>query len=339
MLFDRLAQRVERLRRELAQLVEEQRTAVGERHLSGAQPGGPAPDQGGGRRRVMGRPERAVPGQPVLRRVPGDRMDACHLERLAGVERRQDRREPSRQHRLAGTGRAGEQYVVPAGRCDLERAPRTRQAPHVGEVDCLVVEPGHRSRVTGRGDVRPFGLALQARTELADVPRRAHVDVVHERGLGRVGSGHDHRSHPGAAECVDEGQDAWHRTHRPVEPQLAEHTHVVEDAVGELAARRQQTERDCELEPGAGLADATRREVDGDALERELELRRQQRRPHPLARLPDRGVRQPHDLVAGQAGRHVDLDGHDATVDAGERGAANRCEHGEPPENVRAGGP
>jgi hypothetical protein len=30
----------------------------------------------------------------------------------------------------------------------------------------------------------------------------------------------------------------------------------------------------------------------------------------------------------------MDLDGHDLTVDARERGAANRCEHGGPPETL-----
>jgi hypothetical protein len=30
----------------------------------------------------------------------------------------------------------------------------------------------------------------------------------------------------------------------------------------------------------------------------------------------------------------VDLDGHDLTVDAGERGAANRGEHGGPPKTL-----
>jgi len=49
-----------------------------------------------------------------------------------------------------------------------------------------------------------------------------------------------------------------------------------------------------------------------------------------------RGPRRPaaRDVIAGQARRNVDLDGHDVTVDARERGAANRGEHGGPPESL-----
>jgi hypothetical protein len=134
------------------------------------------------------------------------------------------------------------------------------------------------------------------------------------------------------AQLVEEREDARHRPHGSVETQLAEHSYTVEHTVGQLAARREQPQRHRELEAGAGLAHATRREVDRDALQREVEVRRQQRGPHSFARLPDGGVGQPDDLITGEAARHVDLDGHDLTVDARERGAANRREHCGPPE-------
>ena len=57
-----------------------------------------------------------------------------------------------------------------------------------------------------------------------------------------------------------------------------------------------------------------------------------------LARLAHRGVGQTDDLVRGQTGRDVDLDGDGLPVDADERGAADRGEHGDLPDPDRVGG-
>ena len=59
--------------------------------------------------------------RPAAPRRPGDRLDARDLDRLVGVERRQDRRQPAREHRLAGARRALQEQVVAARRGDLER--------------------------------------------------------------------------------------------------------------------------------------------------------------------------------------------------------------------------
>ena len=229
---------------------------------------------------------------------------------------------------------------MPARGGDLQRASRAREPTHVGEIHGLVVEVGLGAlRGAGRRRLRPFGFALQACAQLRDRARRAHLHAVHERRLGDVGRGHDHRARPGGAERVDEREDAGHRADRSVEPQLAEHADLVEHSVRELARGGDETEADRELESRAGLANPARREVDRDPLLRELEVRRQQCGADALARLADRGVRQPDDVIAGEARRDVDLDGHDVTVDARERGAANRGEHGGPPEKRGGGGP
>ncbi len=61
-------------------------------------------------------------GQGALGEMARDREDHRDLEKLARTERRQDRGQPARQHRFAGTGRAVHQEVVAAGRGDLEDA-------------------------------------------------------------------------------------------------------------------------------------------------------------------------------------------------------------------------
>ena len=60
--------------------------------------------------------------------------------------------------------------------------------------------------------------------------------------------------------------------------------------------------------PGPGLAQAGRREVGDDPAQRELEAAVDQRRPHPLARLPHRGVGEADDGEGRQAAVDVDLD-------------------------------
>ena len=115
-------------------------------------------------------------------------------------------------------------------------------------------------------------------------------------------------------------------------------------AVGnEVGLRDHQRERDRELEARAGLAHVAGREVDRDALEREVHARRQQRGAHPFARLAAGGVGQSDDVVAGQPVADVDLDPDGLTVDAEQRRAGDRGEHDGPPEPMRterrAGGP
>ena len=92
------------------------------------------------RRRRRSRPSRrcgaargtaARDQRPLRREQARDRVDARHLERLVGVERRQDARQPAGEHRLAGARRPGEQQVVAAGGRDLERAPRPLLPAHV----------------------------------------------------------------------------------------------------------------------------------------------------------------------------------------------------------------
>ena len=70
-------------------------------------------------------------------------------------------------------------------------------------------------------------------------------------------------------------------------------------------------------------------EVDRDPPLWPFESRRQHRGADALARLADRGVGQADDLIGGQTGRDVDLDGDASSVDPDERGTADHGEHGD----------
>jgi hypothetical protein len=106
--LERLPKRLERGPLELGQLVEQQDAVMREARLTWARPGAAADDcRGGGA--VMRRPERPARDQRPLRwKDARDRVDAHHLERFPRLERRQNRRQASAEHRLSGSGRSRE---------------------------------------------------------------------------------------------------------------------------------------------------------------------------------------------------------------------------------------
>ena len=137
--------------------------------------------------------------------------------------------------------------------------------------------------------------------QLAERPRDAHVDAGDERGFQRVRFGDDDAGDAGARERVDERERAVHRADASVEAELAEDAEIVEDAGGESLVGARERDRDRELEPGTGLAHVGGREVDGDALHRPVEVRREQRGADTLARFAPGRVGESDDRVARQA--------------------------------------
>ncbi len=61
-------------------------------------------------------------------------MDTRDDERFVWIERRQNSREPAREHRLARPRRTDQQQMMRAGRRDLECAARHRLAAHIRQI-------------------------------------------------------------------------------------------------------------------------------------------------------------------------------------------------------------
>ena len=322
--LQRLAQRLERRPRELGQLVEEEHAVMGEARLP-RQRQRAATHQPRRRDHVMRRAERALGDQPAPAMLPGDAVDARHLDRLGPRQRRQDRGQAPREHRLAHAGWAREQEVVGAGRRDGQGLDDVGVAADVGEVEvaggrrddalagigrrralAAAQDLGHLGQAGGADDVEPLDEArLQHPLARDHEPRQARV----RRSLG---------DGEGAAAGADLASQA----------QLAEDGVALERVGGQVAADGEDRARDGEVEARAGLAHRRGREVHRDALERELEARVEDRRPHALARLAHRPVAEAHDREVGQARADVDLDGDPPRLEAVDRERGDAGEHG-----------
>ena len=86
----------------------------------------------------------------------------------------------------------------------------------------------------------------------------------------------------------------------------------------DLFRTQQDPDRHRQVERGTGLAQVRRREVDRDPARRMDEARVPERTADALARFLERGIGQPDDREAGQAGCDIDLDADQPAVEAVE---------------------
>ena len=206
-----------------------------------------------------------------------------------------------------------------------EREPGVREAAHVDEVEGFVglgVFGGF-----GLGCVGPGLFAFEALVQLSEAAGDAHVHTRYEVGFGCVRGGDDHAGGSGPAERVDEGEGSHDGADGAVEAELAEHADAVEHAGGQPAVGTRERKRDCELEAGPALAYRCGREVHRDAFHGVGQAGREQRGANAFARFASGRVGEADDRVAGQAARHVDFHGHDATDHTFEHCAVHRSEH------------
>ena len=156
----------------------------------------------------------------------GRAVDLGDLERLLEARRRQDARQPPREHRLAGAGRADHQQVVAPRRGDLEGALGVLLTADVGKI--RAVGP----RLGRIGNRRAGRLRRPAPVEQIREPRerrdRAHLDSLHQRRLGRVGLRNEQAAVSRAAGAERGGQRAAHRAELAAQRQLTDQGAVLE---------------------------------------------------------------------------------------------------------------
>jgi hypothetical protein len=128
--------------------------------------------------------------------------------------------------------------------------------------------------------------------------------------------------------CRDRnGQDSAGCVDPSVERELADHERVVDRAAFQFAGRRQQAERDRQVEGGARLAHVGRGEIDRDAVRRKLVSRVPDRGFHSMVALANGRIGKADHREAREAKRDVHLDVHGKCLDSKERRRAQACEH------------
>ena len=233
---------------------------------------------------------------------------------------------------LPQPGGTEEEEVVAAGGGDLQRPLGGLLAAHLGEVG----DVGRRlvlGGVGGGGGQRC--VAGEVRHRLRQVVDGGDRHRAEGRRLGGVGRRHQDLAATLPPRQTGHREGAAHRPHAAVETQLADQQAAGEARFVEVAVGGEQGDGDAEVEVATLLAQVGRRQVDHHHPRRQLEAAVADRRPHPVAALAHRGVRQPDDLGRRQPVAHVDLDPHRAGVDPPGGGGEESGEHH--PDRTRSG--
>ena len=311
----------EHRRLKFGKLVEKKHAVMRERDLAGLR-AQTAADQRRHAGRVMRRAERPRVGQ----RAFGDRArhgcDHRDFEQLGRRERRQDRRQPRGEHRLAGAGRADHQQIVPAGRRDLERA-----LGALLSLDVLQVE--RRALDLADLGARPHQhlRALEMVGELDQRVRRDDLHVGARPGGFRPAGVRADQPLPAPIRANCRGQHTGDRRNRAVEPELAKHGETADRIMRNGADRGHQAERNRQIEMATFLGQIRRRHVHGDAPRGQREAGGDKCGAHALARFGHGLVRQAHDVEGRQARRDLHLDVDGACLDALKRDRGHALNH------------
>ena len=207
---------------------------------------------GGG---VVRRAERPPVGQRPALDLAGDRGDHGDFQKLGRRQWRQDRRQPRRQHRFAGAGRADHQQIVAAGGGDFERPFGAFLAFDFGKVERRAVH-FEDFRLRPRQHLR----ALEMVGELNE--RRGSDDLDFGARPGRFRPA-GRRAHQALAARIGPdggGQDAGHGRDRTVEPEFAQHRETGQRIVRNGADRRHQAQRDRQIIVATFLGQIGRRQ-------------------------------------------------------------------------------
>src|SRR4051812_5725518 len=178
-----------------------------------------------------------------------------------------------------------------AGRGNLQRATRERLPVHVGEVAVVPRRDRWRWWLVVRIRSCPErGRIVQRANCLVERSDGVQLQAFDYRGFRPIGAGKQ-QSIEALTPCRGgNGKNASRGMNAPVERQLSEQEHIVYIAPRNDAAGGQHTERNRQIEGGAGLPDVRWSQIDGDAVFGKLETRVPDRAPHSIAALADRRV-------------------------------------------------
>ena len=267
--------------------------------------------------------ERPDPDESGVRpEEPGSREHLGDLERLVLLERWQQAGEAPGQHRLAGAGRAGEEQVVGAGGSDLQGPAGLVLAADVGQV----LDQGDRG-VGRRAGAAQVGPSDQPLPHLPERGRPGDRQVGDQGGLHQVGLGDDQEPGAGAAGGHGGWQHPLDRSDVAAEPELADGPQALQGGRRHPPGRRQEADRDGQVEPGTLLGQVGWRQGHGDTPIRPLVSGVAERGAEPVAGLQHRRAAEPDNRHGGQASADVDLDPDGVGGEADQRGRGQAGQH------------
>ena len=293
--FQGLAQGLQNIPVKFRELVQKQHAVVGQGDFPGPKHGAAAGKSRGGSG-VMG----AAEGPPGQQGVEGIRQSRHgphpgYRQGLLAGHVRQNGGQALGQHGLAGAGRADEQQVVAACGGNLQGA-FSVFLPH----DVLQIRqrrPVLLGLPYGSGGEGSF--AFEMRGQGGHVRHAVDRQAPGQSGFGGVFRGNEQRLDAGFPGGQCHGQDAADAPQRSGEGELAQKRGVFRRR-GQLSGSGQDSHKNGQIIQGPGLLLPRGGQVDRNPADREAGAAVFHRCPHPFPGLPDRRIRQSHDIESGK---------------------------------------
>ena len=248
-------------------------------------------------------------------------MNFRSLQRLGQRERRQNRRQPFRQHGFAGAGRADEKDVVAARRRDFQRAFHVLLAFDFGEIVFLagfVREKFFQIHLRRRD----ADFAFEKLRGLAEILHRNDIQAGHHGGLGGVFGGNQNPNFPVRLRLERNRQNAFATPHAAGEREFADDDKIVELVGFDLFAGGEHSDRNRQVEARPFFFHVRRREVDGGLAHRKFVAGVGERGGDAVLGFLDCRVGQADERDERLAVAAVDLDFHHVGVNAVDGGGA-----------------
>ena len=212
---------------------------------------------------------------------------------------------------------------MPPGGGDLERP-----APPALPLHLCQIGAGTERQIAVRGERRRRGQPVTAHVgdRLGQVMQRHRIDARQRHLARRLGRA-EHELDPGPPSPLGDDERSPDRPHPAVQGQLAHGGVRPERARRKLVRGGEDGQRNRQVEAGALLAQVGRRQVDGDAPERPLQLGRDDTAADALLGLLAGAVGQPDDGEGGHAPLQMRLDFHPPWLQPDERVGQHLREH------------
>ena len=236
---------------------------------------------------------------------------------------------------MVGRRRASIVFPLPGGPtirrlCDPAAATSSARlacaCPFTSEIDLLPRAFGEETREIDVGDGK-LELPVEEVRQLGETARAQHLEAGHDPRLREILLRQDEGLRARGACGQRHGERAAHRSNGALEAQLPEHDDLPQPLDTDLLGGGKNPHRDRQIERRTLLAHICRREVYGDALQREGVTGVGDRRIDALAALLHRAVRESDGSESGEAVGDVGLDVNQVGVNTEYRRRANAGEH------------